>query len=250
MVNGMKKIFFLIIALLALVSCKPKQQLVSVTGKVSDAELVDEVIHKHLNTVPSFSTLSGSVMASYSENEEDKQSMPFSLRMEKGKTIWLSAPLGVAKALITPEKLSFYNRWDNTAFSGDFSYLAELLGFSVGFGEVQNLLLGNLLYSVSADVKLLPTDDNRYVLQTNNGVFTAVYRLLPDSYRVESTLLLHNEKQQRALISYTYQKVTDELLPATISIEVVNEDNRNDIVLELKSLELNGQVSFPFKMPE
>jgi len=40
------------------------------------------------------------------------------------------------------------------------------------------------------------------------------------------------------------------LLPATISIEVVNEDNRNDIVLELKSLELNGQVSFPFKMPE
>ena len=66
----MKKIFFLIIALLALVSCKPKQQLVTVTGKVTEAEQAGEVINKHLNKTPSFSTLSGSVMTSYSENNQ------------------------------------------------------------------------------------------------------------------------------------------------------------------------------------
>lgn len=246
----MKKIFFLIIALLVLVSCKPKQQLVTVTGKVTEAEQAGEVINKHLNKTPSFSTLSGSVMTSYSENGEASQSMPFSLRMEKGKNIWLSAPLGVAKALATPDRLSFYNRWDNTSFSGDFDYLTELLGFSVGFNEIQNLLLGNIIYSVTPNIKLLANDSNRYVLQYNDGSLTVTYKLLPDSYRVESALLQHNVKEQRALITYTYQKVTDELLPATIKIEVVNGDNRNDIVLELKSLELNGQVSFPFKMPE
>ena len=158
--------------------------------------------------------------------------------------------MGVAKALATPDRLSFYNRWDNTSFSGDFDYLTELLGFSVGFNEIQNLLLGNIIYSVTPNIKLLASDSNRYVLQYNDGSLTVTYKLLPDSYRVESALLQHNVKEQRALITYTYQKVTDELLPATIKIEVVNGDNRNDIVLELKSLELNGQVSFPFKMPE
>ena len=81
----MKKIFFLIIALLALVSCKPKQQLVTVTGKVTEAEQAGEVINKHLNKTPSFSTLSGSVMTSYSEMAKPHNQCPFRCEWKKAR---------------------------------------------------------------------------------------------------------------------------------------------------------------------
>ena len=62
------------------------------------------------------------------------------MRMEKDqKILIMSTPISVVKALITPEKVSFYNKLDNTYFEGDFKYLSDLLGTDLDFEKVQNL---------------------------------------------------------------------------------------------------------------
>ena len=68
--------------------------------------------------------------------------------MEKDKIIWLSAPLSVAKVMITPDKVSYYNNWENVYFDGDFSLLSDLLGTELDFTKVQNLLLGETLFDL------------------------------------------------------------------------------------------------------
>ena len=119
----MKKII-LILTTILLVSCKTKQTLVTPAGRASVDKQSKEIINQHLKSFPAFNTLSGNLLVTYNDGKNE-QSLPFSFRMEKDKTIWISAPLGLAKALITPEKAEYYNRIDNSYFSGDFSYISK-----------------------------------------------------------------------------------------------------------------------------
>ena len=121
----MKKIILLFTALIMLVSCKT-QYAVKPAGKASVDKKTKEIINHHLASFPTFKTLSGSLQVSYSDGDK-QQSLPLSFRMDKDKAIWLSAPLGVAKVMITPEKVAYYNRLDSTSFSGDFSYISKLI---------------------------------------------------------------------------------------------------------------------------
>ncbi|MBT8178389.1 MAG: DUF4292 domain-containing protein, partial [Eudoraea sp.] len=115
------------------------------------------IIRNHYKNELNFKTLTGRIRIDYSDGYST-QSMGVSLRMEKDKAIWISAPLGVVKAFITPERVSFYNKLENQYFDGDFSYLSRMLGTDVDFEQVQNLLLGQAL---------LDLRDERYLAQVN-----------------------------------------------------------------------------------
>ena len=125
----MKKLLIIFTLLFLTVGCKTKRAVVATTGKVTAEKQVQEVWQHHLASFPAFKTLVGSVQVSYNDGK-NSQSLPLSFRMEKDKAIWLSAPLGIAKVLITPEKAAFFNRLDSTYFNGDFSYISRLLGLA------------------------------------------------------------------------------------------------------------------------
>ena len=87
-----------------------------------------------------------------------------SLRIEKDKTIWMSK-LGLVKALITPTRVAFYNKLDNTYFDGDFSYLNKLLGTELNFEMVQNLLLGQAVFDLNKEPYYASSVANKYQLK-------------------------------------------------------------------------------------
>lgn len=249
----MKKVVLLLVAVLLLVSCKT-QYTVKPAGKASVDKKTKEIINHHLASFPTFKTLSGSLQVSYSDGDK-QQSLPLSFRMEKDKAIWLSAPLGVAKVMITPEKVAYYNRLDSTSFSGDFSYISKLIGIEVGFTELQNLLLGNALYTFSYDsegiITLLNENNNRYNVQIEDeSPVRVVYRFLPETYRVETTLVQHIGTTQQAEATYTYQEVAQHILPLTLHLTVTNEQHTGLITLEFKNLSVDKELSFPFKIPD
>ena len=123
-----------VIMLAALASCKSTK---SITGGEANSRLsAKNIVNAHYSNQPKFRTLRGRVKIDYT-NGDDSQGVNVSLRMEKDKVIWMSAPLGVVKAHITPKKVSFYNKLQNEYFDGDFSYLSELLGTELDFEKVQ-----------------------------------------------------------------------------------------------------------------
>ncbi|MEX0314682.1 MAG: DUF4292 domain-containing protein, partial [Allomuricauda sp.] len=133
---------FLLLVLLIFGACKSTK---SITGGEIDSRLsAKRIIENHYSNQTDFKTLSGRVKIDYS-NGKSEQGVNVSLRMEKDKVIWISAPLGVVKAHITPKRVSFYNKLQNEYFDGDFSYLSELLGTELDFDKVQSLLLGDAI---------------------------------------------------------------------------------------------------------
>ena len=134
---------FLWIVLVVVVSSCKATKVVS-GGAVDDRLSAKSVIKAHYQNETNFKTLNGKVKIGYSDGEYS-QNVSVSLRMEKDKAIWMSAPLGIVKAYITPDRVSFYNKLENEYFDGDFSYLSDLLGTEVDFSIVQNLLTGQAI---------------------------------------------------------------------------------------------------------
>src|SRR5690606_22384048 len=164
MTNTGKKIFYFLILLSALIlnSCKSTQALA--TGEIKSNLSAKNIISNHYKNQLDFKTIRGRLKVDF-EDGDTSQGFTLSLRMEKDKAIWLSATLSMVKVLITPDRVSFYNKLDNTYFDGDFSYLSKLLGTELDFEKVQNLLIGQAIFNLKEEKYSATVASNNYLLK-------------------------------------------------------------------------------------
>lgn len=244
----MKKIITIFATCLLIISCKSKKNIVS-TGDVTKNLKIREIVDKHNHSFPDFKTLNGNVLAMYDDGN-GSQSISLSFRMEKDKAIWFSAPLGIAKAYITPQRASYYNRLDNTHFDGDFSYISKLLGFDVSFEILQNLLLGQSVYPLTKDMELLESNTPHYVLESKKHDMDIIQAVNAGNFRVGFLDILEAKSGTKSKAEFTYQEVSNLLLPAVIIINV-NSGQKNNMRIELdfSAMKINENVRFPFKIP-
>ncbi|WP_392419863.1 DUF4292 domain-containing protein [Capnocytophaga canis] len=251
----MRKIVFLVALGLLTFACKSKKSTVS-AGEVDRKMKVGTLIQHHSNAFPKFVTVNGSISLAHG-SEGNMSSLPaLSFRMQKDKAIWFSAPLGVAKVFVTPEKASYYNRLENTHFDGDFSHISDLLGFEVNFENLQRLLLGQYIYDQdTSNTKIILIDSQNYILQSENiNTLKTIYGITPKTYRIGFLEITNTENpKEKSEVTYTYQKVDNVLFPDTIKINVRRmvdgELQKTEIELSFKSIRLNEKVNFPFKIP-
>ena len=116
----MKKALNILLILVVLVfsGCKTTKRIAASDGELNKKISSKELIKEHNKSAANFKTLQSRVKVEYIQGEME-QTHSINLRIEKDKTIWLSATLGIVRAKITPEKVSFYNKLDNTFFDGD-----------------------------------------------------------------------------------------------------------------------------------
>ncbi len=237
-----------IIALL-IFSCKSAK--VISDGTVDSRLSSKAVIKSHYQQETDFKTLSGKIKIDYSDGE-DSQSFTVSLRMEKDKAIWMSAPLGIVKAYITPDRVSFYNKLENEYFDGDFSYLSELLGTDVDFSILQNLLLGQAIVDLRDEKYTISIMEDNYRLTPKNAgvLYKTLFQIEPKNFKMALQQLSQPLKKRLLEIRYSnYQLLDKRVLPNEIRVLAVQEDTENTIALEYRNLELNKTMSFPYKIP-
>ena len=172
--------------------------------------------------------------------------------MEKDKTIWLSATLGIVRAKITPTKVSFYNKLDNTYFDGDFSLISDLLGTKLDFEKVQNILLGNAIYNLKDDSYNTDIHEGSYVLspKSQNQLFEIFYLLNPTHFKMDSQQLAQPLEQRMLEIDYKdYQEVDKQIVPQNVKVIALERDFETIITMEFKSVSLNSSLNFPFRIP-
>lgn len=244
----MKKVIILCATCLFLLGCKAKKAIVS-SGEIDTSLKNKEIVELHKRSFPEFKTISGSVLASYDDGK-NSQSISLNFRMEKDKAIWFSAPLGIAKAYITPEKASYYNRLDNTYFDGDFSYISKLLGYEVTFENIQNLLLGQSVYTLNKNAERLQSDTQHYVLEMKEkSNIEVVYGINPSNYRIGFFDIFDTQSGVRGRGEFSYQKVENLLFPGFITIKTQTGNQSTNIELDFRGLKINENLSFPFKIP-
>lgn len=246
-----KRILFLasILAFFSNVSCRASKT-VSVGSsnlKLSARQLIKE----NTSVKPVFKTLQSRLKITYSEGEK-RQSHTVSYRMEKDKILWISAPFSIIRAKITPDYVAFYNKLDNTYFEGDFKFFSKLVGTDLDFEKLQNIMLGEALFNLKTESYNISTQENNYVLapKYQKPLFEIFYLLDASSFKVKSQQLTQMSKQRHLQIDYVaYQNIEDRILPNLVKVIAV--DGKNEVIteLEFKSVELNEDLRFPFKIP-
>jgi len=221
-------------------------------GLLNDKLTAKQLIKEHERKRVDFKTLQAKVKISYSEGNQE-QNYTVNLRIENNKTIWINATLGLARAKITPEKVQFYDKINNQYFDGDYQLLSDLLGVELDFNKVQNLLLGNALFKLEANSYKASIHEQSYVLspKQQNTMLELFFLLNPNHFKMDSQQLYQPIKRRMLQIDYkAYQEIEKQIVPENIHIVAV--ENQDEIVMDLeyKSIKLNENLRFPFKIPK
>ena len=244
------RFLFFGIFLVLVSSCKTRK---IISDSTLDANIsAKNLIRAHYQNTLNFKTIRGKVKIDYSDGT-DSQSFSVSLRMKKDETIWMSAPLGIVKAYITPERVSFYNKLENNYFDGDFSYLSQLLGTDLDFKKVQNLLLGEALFDLRKEKYDVSIVGENYLLRPKDPIelFKVLLEIEPKNYKMALQQLSQPDEKRLLNIDYkNYQKINKWILPNEIFILATENAQRNTIALEYRNIQFDEPVSFPYKIPK
>ena len=231
-------------------SCKSKKALVD--GAAANTSSAKEIIKEHYQNQLDFKTLRGKLKIDYSDGDGSK-GVSVSFRMEKDKAIWMSAPFGVVKAYITPDRVSFYNKLENEFFDGDFSYLSNILGTELDFNKVQNLLLGQALFDLRKEKYAMEVIGKNYQLtpKKSMALFQTVFQIKANNFKIANQKLSQPIKKRFLEIDYQeYQRINKWVVPNTILITAIEENTKNTIEIEYRNIEFDQELSFPYKVPK
>ncbi|EDP70913.1 hypothetical protein FBALC1_00477 [Flavobacteriales bacterium ALC-1] len=248
--NNLKVTLSAIIIVLAF-SCKSSKSVIA-SGEASNKLSAKQVIKEHQKSDANFKTMNARVAIDLIQGEKE-QGHTFSLRVEKDKVIWLSASLGMARMMITPEKVRFYNKLDNEYFDGDYKLLSDFVGVDLDFMKVQNILLGQAIYNLKDEPHQVAVNANSYALspKDQNALLELFYLINPSHFKMDSLQLFQQLKKRILQVDYqSYQEVDKQVLPQNIRIVAVEDRDEVAITMEFKSVALNGEVRFPFKIPK
>lgn len=235
---------------IVLINCNSTKRVME-SGVASDKLSAKQVIKQHLKQNTDFETLQAKVKIDITQNQKE-QGSTFNLRIQKDEVIWLSAKLGLARMMITPEKVRFYNKLDNEYFDGDYKLLSDVVGIDLNFMKVQNILLGQAIYDLKDETHLVSVNNNSYALQPKdqNALVELFYLINPSHFKMDSLQLFQQLKKRMLQVDYSsYQKVDKQIIPENIRIIAVEDTDEVAITMEFKSVSLNSEVRFPFNIP-
>jgi len=247
-----RKIYLIcFLGIILLLSCKGTKAVSDTSIKKMKAE---KIITNHYNKAFNYNTINARIKVKY---DDGKQSFSpnVTLRLEKDKKIWVSAKLlgiTLAKALITPTKVSYYEKINNTYFDGDFKMLSDWLGTELDFHKVQQLLLGQALFNLKDDKYIASIENQKYQLSPKRelALFERLFLIHPTSFKIFSQQLRQPIENRDLRIRYkSYQKVGNQDFPKEIDILAVEGDRKTFIIIDYRNVDYNAKVSFPFKIP-
>ena len=240
---------YTILFLFVFVGCKSAKTIVA-NDELNNRLTAKQLIKQTEKVESDFKTLVGKMKIEYIEKNKS-EGTTVSLRIEKDKTIWMSK-LGLVKALITPTRVAFYNKLDNTYFDGDFTYLSNLLGTELDFQKVQNMLLGQSMFALNDKDYEIDIFDQSYQLKPKKqrDLFELFLMFNPSHFKMDSQQIAQPKERRILQIDYlSYQKVDNLTLPSETKIFAIENEDQLVINLELKSVDLNEDVRFPFSIP-
>jgi len=241
-----------ILLLFVMASCKTKKNLVD--SDTIEVISTKKIINNHYSNDFNHKTLNAKINASY-DDKKTSASVTIKLRIEKDKTIWMSATkLGIplAKMLITPTRVSYYEKLQGTYFDGDFALLSKWLGTELDYEKVQNILLGQAVLNLRKGKYDSKIDNKLYELtpKKDNELFGILFFMNPKNFKVDRQEIRNQEKQQLLTVSYSnYMDIKGEQFPENINIRAIDHTNLTTINIEYRSVEFNEDLTFPFSIP-
>lgn len=245
------KYFVGVLAVLFLVSCKSKAVLAE--GKAKDALPAAQIIQNHYANKQDFTSAYIRANARY-QDKDNTQNVSAEIKIKKGEKILVSIRvLGItmAKALITPESVKYYEKINGEYFEGDYTMLSRWLGTDLDFNKVQNLLIGQAMDDLSQTSYQTAIENNLYKLFSKKGGVEKSFFFEAKRFLIKQQQIAQPAKSREITVSYPnftdYPQVD---LPSGIDIEAVSDKGKITINVEYNSATINEDLSFPYRVPD
>lgn len=243
--------FRYIIIIVLLYGCGPGKNLTSTVGEIPEMR-TKQILKKHIKQHAKFNTLQCKLKIELFQNSK-AQSNTVTLRMDRGKTIWINAFLNMIRIKITPDRVQMYNKIDKTYFDGDFSLIKQLLGIDLDFSNLENLLLGDTFFKHNSSSLNQVKDNSGYTLKPYklDPTLNVLYRINPFYFKMKTQEISHLKEEIYLKVNYDdFQEINQQLIPSKMAITINEKQNNTFIKLNLKSVSLNQSIRFPFKLPK
>jgi hypothetical protein len=246
----MKK-YLLVIIIILFASCKSKAVLAE--GNATKSLDAIKIVNSIYANVTDFKTMYIKANARY-KDDKNSQSVTAEIRIQKDEKILVSVRvLGftVAKALITPTSVQYYEKIGSAYFEGDYSALSKWLGTDLDFQKLQNLFLGKALYDLKNQKLKAEIVNNLYQLQGNTGDMVATYDFESSNFLLKNQQFNQLSQNRKLQVSYPdYNKFGELILPLSITMDVNQNQKNTNIQLEYKTVNLNEELNFPYSVPD
>lgn len=253
----MKKGLF-ILAIIFLSSCKSKA--VFVDSKTPTAAVKEEnvltskkIIQNHYNNKSNFSTLYIRASAKY-KHEDDSQSVSTEVKLMKDEKILVSIRvLGItmAKALITPNEVKYYEKINGTYFEGNYEVLSQWLGTDLDFNKIQNMLIGQPIDDLTKGNYSFTETDRLYKLNADADKTEKSFFFEADHFLLKKQEITQPEKERSFEVNYpNFLEFASGILPGSLTINAFQKKGKTTIMVDYNSITFDEELSFPYSVPD
>jgi|TARA_B110000305_G_C19452973_1_gene649143 hypothetical protein len=245
-----QKSIYLVLLVFVVSSCKSVKD---VSGNTISSMSSKKIIKNHYEADFDKKTINATIKATY-KDKDGSRSISIKLRMRKDSAIWMSGRfvIPVAKILITPSKVRFYEKLGKTYFDGNFELLSKFLGTDVNFEVIQNLLLGQSIQNLKVEKFNSEIMNNSYRLapKKQKELFDVLFWIDPTFFKMNKQEVRQPAEQKKMMINYVgYREIDKEVFPKEIQITAIEKADRIFLNLEYRAVEFDRKLSFPFTIP-
>lgn len=249
-------VLVLLICSQSFLSCKSKAALVQTKtpANVENDSIMTakKIIQNHYSNKNDFSTLYIRASTKY-RHGDDSQSVSAEVKIKKDEQILVSVRfLGItmAKALITPKEVKYYEKINGTYFEGDYEALSRWLGTDLDFNKIQNMLIGKPIDDLANDAYTFSETDKFYKLNAVKNSTEKSFFFEAQHYLLKKQEISQPEKQRSFEANYPgFQDYPLGFFPAGLTINAFQKQEKTTISVEYNSMTFNEDLTFPYSVP-
>ncbi len=241
----MKYPLFLLISVLAVISCSKK--VVPTLPTPPPTIEIQEI---------DFDYFHGKARMVFKDDKKERD-VKANIRIRKDSVIWMTfSVIGLqgGKVLINQDSVTIVSTVEKEYFVFDYKELTKRFKFEVNYHTIQSAILGNLIAPrEDTDVIVQGTDHN--TLEQKRGTVTIKNYISPATRKLEKVEMKETDTSNSVTMNYSdFQPVGDKFYPYHGVISIMYRTTagliNNTITLEYNKAEVGDkQLRFPFNIP-
>jgi hypothetical protein len=252
----MKKYFIsgliLFSSILFLISCKTVAVLP--TNRPLKNVNLESLVSKIKSNYPRVDKVRSRIKATY-DNGKREQQVIVQLRMENKKKLWLSATMliPIAKLMITPDKVSFYEKFQKTYFEGGFDLINRPFGTNFRYSDIENIFLGKPILDPGLGKWKQISNPQYYILipQSKRLGLKPTLFFDPVSFLLkEQRIIIPGSKYSISIKYLRHIRLEGKSIPSFIKVILFDGEETQSLDLEFTRTYLTEGLTFPFEIPQ
>jgi hypothetical protein len=215
---------------------------------------ITALVAKIKSNYPRVNKLRSRIRAKYNDGKRTQQII-VQLRMENKKKVWMSATMliPIAKLMVTPEEISFYEKFQKNYFKGNFDLINASLNSDFGYSDIENLLLGKPFLDPGEGKWKQISNPQYYILAPQGkrkGIAPTLFFDPVDFILKEQRLVLPGTSNTLTIKYPNHARINGENIPQQIEVSLYDGKSLQRLELEFNRIEFPASINFPFEIPE